>query len=200
MMDAAASQPDWWAERDRRRERAARRKPKKEFIRVERGWCTFCGDEVIEPNGERAKRKTWHPGCLTVWQMAQNHGGMAGLYVFGRDRGACGKCGQALAHYEPGAVLDPRCVEEGIHFPTWRFPHAEGPFTVVIERQAAWELDHRIPLWSFDGEAPLWAFLPGNLWCLCVACHKAKTSAEARERAAIRRQRRQPALQMGAAA
>lgn len=169
----------------------APRKPRLEFFRAPRGFCTFCGGEIIEPDGERSRRKNWHPGCVTVWHMATNANGCARAYIWRRAGWRCEACGVGLVRFEPGAVLDPAAEAEGHYrFPRWRYPDADGPFTTLREIVAAWQMDHKIPLWLFNGEAPLWAFLPANLWCLCDGCHKAKTAREAAQRAADRRRRR----------
>lgn len=51
------------------------------------------------------------------------------------------------------------------------------------------DVDHVRPLWSLDDteRAELRWWMPSNLQLLCGTCHKAKTAAEAAERAALRR-------------
>jgi hypothetical protein len=56
-----------------------------------------------------------------------------------------------------------------------------------------WEADHRVPVWNGGGQCGL-----ENLQTLCVACHRAKTTGEARTRADQRRV--QGALRPGTAA
>lgn len=82
----------------------------------------------------------------------------------------CWSCG---ARWQPG----PRP-------PAWH--HECGPPEPV---PVALEVDHVRPLWSLADEErgqPRW-WLPYNLQVLCAECHKAKTAAEAAERARIKK-------------
>lgn len=58
------------------------------------------------------------------------------------------------------------------------------------------ELEHVRPLWSLtdDERLELRWWLPFNLQLLCVPCHKAKTAAEAAERASQRAAAASPTL------
>lgn len=44
-----------------------------------------------------------------------------------------------------------------------------------------WQVDHTLPLWAADGEVAFWGL--DNLQTLCHPCHKAKSAAEAKQRA-----------------
>lgn len=51
--------------------------------------------------------------------------------------------------------------------------------------QNGWQMDHIVPLIEANGDLQYWRL--GNLQTLCKRCHTTKTSAEAAERARLRR-------------
>ena len=140
--------------------------------KVEKGFCTWCGDELLvtEAGLEWAKQnlkprdevfklaigdkwprvRSWHPWCVKAY-MLRNNAGQTRWYVYQRDNGACAVegCGQG---------------DDG-----------------SIGRYGCWEADHIVPL--IDGGS----FEVENLQTLCRKHHKEKTKREAGERAARRR-------------
>lgn len=88
----------------------------------------------------------------------------------------CWTCG---ARWQPGWAPTPRSWGDYEH-PLLGPPE---PVRVVLE------VDHVRPLWSLDDDerTELRWWLPFNLQALCTECHRAKTAAEAAERARRRR-------------
>jgi hypothetical protein len=98
------------------------------------------------------------------------------------------------------------------HCVTDYFLHSRVPeqFAFLVERdgrRCAWpgcdqveglEVEHRVPLWKvrdLSDDERRWYYGPGNLWLLCCDHHKAKSAAEAAERAALKRRgENQPSL------
>lgn len=146
--------------------------------KVEKGFCTWCGDELLvtaeglawakdnsRENGGHylagevlackvgdvwPRVRKWHPWCVKAY-MLRNNSGQTRSYVWRRDAGKCAVagCGQG---------------DDG-----------------SIRRHGCWEADHIVPL--VDGGS----FEMENLQTLCRGHHKEKTRREAGERAARRR-------------
>lgn len=78
-----------------------------------------------------------------------------------RDGEACAECGRGAETFWRRNGTS--CDEYGAQF-------------TIVYPTSTLEVDHRAPLWA-GGTNEL-----GNLWLLCVECHKAKTAAEASQR------------------
>lgn len=150
-------------ERERRRRwRSVRTPPRPPHERTA-GACSLCGTSPLPP-----RRRAWcSDDCVELWYVAtSSRTALAWLVAeFGR------RCWRCDAQVEPGRP--------------WGF----GPEGPPLPRPVELFVDHVRPLWSLTeaerGELRWW--LPFNLQLLCGPCHGAKTSAEAGERAALRR-------------
>jgi len=134
------------------------------------GFCRWCGEAVLNPNGSTSKRR-WHPACVSAYKLAAWSAEQRSV-CFERDKGVCGVCG-----------LD--TVEQIVA----RYPHMSQLRAELMCRRsggAFWQADHIRPLVD-GGGLDLEYFAKENLRTTCTACHKAKTKREAGERAARRR-------------
>ncbi len=169
-------------------------------------WCKWCGEKIpIEIDGNRSTQRLWHPACVYQFEL-HTRLAVQKYFLIKRDSQRCAwqDCGapperwlrgyelhrtQGLGWLEDDylATLWPRC-----DIP-WREQTAEQKATgwhIEIERVCALEVDHRVPLWSvahLDDDERRPYFGPGNLWLLCPLHHKAKTKAEAAQRANAKR-------------
>lgn len=144
----------------------AHRRPEIRFSDAERGTCRWCGEAIVYGDGPKQgtpdRRRRWHPDCVDDYNLSDPR--EARRRVRRRDRGICAACGidtRALrrAHRGRGSVRALRALG-------------------FVPRRSLWELDHIVPL--IDGGGHELA----NLQTLCTPCHKNKTAAEARDRAA----------------
>lgn len=56
------------------------------------GVCSWCGNEIVDAQGKKNKRRRWHRACLYEYRgMAWS--GYIRKKVFARDHGICAKCG-----------------------------------------------------------------------------------------------------------
>lgn len=138
------------------------------------GACRWCGEKLTGKNAERRNYcypDREHRPCVREWRASHVWSPRIVVRRLARDRGElelrCTDCGflcERLQEYVDSAG-ETRLIWRGVRY---------------------WEADHEIPL-ADGGEHS-----KGNLRCRCGACHKAKTTREARERARRRRQRRAP--------
>jgi 5-methylcytosine-specific restriction protein A len=149
--------------------------PRKPNWKIQKGFCVWCADKV------EGRRRSWcSQACVDEYRVA-NFAGDAAEHVWKRDKGVCAGCG-----FDTTSVISWRqCYRR---FWGYGEQHPEGPVTPVEWHRQMWHADHVIPLWSVDRTAPdafsYWTL--ANLQTLCAPCHKAKTKAEAAERAGRR--------------
>ncbi len=143
----------------------AHRRPEIRFSDAPRATCRWCGEGIVHLDGARQgqpdPRRRWHPQCVEDYNGSDPR--EARRRVRKRDRGICAGCGVDTrklkkAHRGPGSAQALRDLG-------------------FVPRRSLWELDHIVPL--IDGGGHELA----NLQTLCTPCHKAKTAAEARDRA-----------------
>jgi hypothetical protein len=131
------------------------------YYTEEKGECRFCGGMIKnQDTGEVNKRKSWHSECADEY-MLMYHPGEARKRLWQRDRGYCAGCG----------IVQPR--KSRVH-------------------EEKWHVDHIKPLWEQKGkrfdEIDLDYWREDNLQTLCTECHTKKTSAEAAERAKLKKE------------
>jgi 5-methylcytosine-specific restriction endonuclease McrA len=143
------------------------------------GVCRWCGDAILHETGPRAGapngRRAWHPACVETYKL---HAWPETQFEFVRKRDGrrCAECGARPKKWAPARRISVDRETRG------RF--------VRVKRVCALELDHAVPLWSvaaLPDDERRGFFGPGNLRLLCPACHRAKTTREAAERADRRR-------------
>lgn len=153
-------------QQQRGRDRAAaarsaeiRRPPRPPWWDAPNGVCRLCGSTELEP-----RRTRWcSQACVDTWLWASTPAAAA-HHLRELHGDACWSCGIS------------KVERVGWTGETYSIP-------------PTLELEHRRPLWSLEPEERLelrW-WLPFNLQLLCEPCHRAKTKAEAAERAALRR-------------
>lgn len=139
-------------------------------------FCRWCGEEIVlvEPVDYRRRTRNYHRGdefevgdfnCGAAYSRARTY--EPRVAVFHREVEAHG----VLACVDCGVV----CAEPN---PDSRFPTMNLAMAIEVTR---WEADHDVPL-EDGGPHTL-----DNLRCRCCPCHRAKTAAENRARAAKRR-------------
>lgn len=153
------------------------------------GSCRWCGDPILRPDGQPDRRRTWHPDCVTAYQLAAGWPDVIRRIAWRQDQGVCRACGHDLLAARLRVVGQAmwrriRLLEGVPSIPHWWVPEVRDSGScrgVTFPPCTRWHADHRVPL--ADGgthDAP-------NLQVLCVPCHKAKTALEATTRAARRR-------------
>lgn len=130
--------------------------------------CRWCGVETSPP-----RRTFCSDECVHQHKMRTN-GQYLRRAVFARDNGVCGKCGVDT---------------EELRVTLMRF---RGDLRAEFMREHSipahrvggrlWDADHIVAVHQGGGQATL-----DNMQTLCIPCHKAKTKAQASERAAHRR-------------
>lgn len=121
-------------------------------------------------------------------------------------RGWCRWCGAAILHPRTHARAGQQNARANWHrdcvetYKLHAFPDAQHRFLLErdgrrcgkcgLEGCGALQVEHRTPLWKVrhipDGQRVKY-FGPENLWLNCDPCHKAKSRAEAAERAHLKR-------------
>lgn len=124
------------------------RKPK--LLPKQPGSCRWCGLEIRKPDGSLWTRRTWHPECVRLVDIAKNSAAQR-KYCWERDRGKCRVCGK----------------------------QAEDPQRRHWNSGDLWQADHIRPLFLGKGLDRAF-FAPENLQTICTECHKAKNRADAR--------------------
>ena len=138
------------------------RKPPKpdSYYTQTKGHCRWCSKVILNEDGTINTRKSWHPHCADEY-MLMYHPGEARKRLWQRDGGCCAGCGDV--------------------FPRKSRHH-----------DLKWHVDHIKPLWEQKGktfeEIDLDYWREDNLQTLCTECHTKKTSAEATERAKLRKE------------
>lgn len=154
--------------RRRQRARKASAHRKRPDLPYPKGQCRLCLGDL--PKG----RRSWcSDECAEVWVGASTPNVML-AHLVGLHGEECWTCG---ARWTPGVRTDSwQDPDDRIAGPPW-------PLRVALE------VDHVRPLWSLtdDERDDVRWWLPYNLQLLCPTCHKAKSSAEARARALVRR-------------
>jgi len=135
-------------------------------------FCRWCGED--SPAGRR-----WHPECVLAYKLAAESAEQRRV-CWVRDQGVCGVCGLDTA----------KALRERVGPEQWRIYYSE---RVPDGAGKLWQSDHIRPLVD-GGGLDLAYFAADNLRTTCTACHKAKTSSEASERAARLRETVQPPL------
>lgn len=164
---------------------SCRTPPRKPNPRTPKGFCVWCGAKC------EGRRRSWcSDKCVDEYRIA-NFAGAAQKAAWERDEGKCASCGST-----PESRRQWRARRN-----QWkRYPPPEyeaGTLVTWIENvDPGWNADHIIPLWSVDRAAPdafrFWRI--ENIATLCEPCHKAKTKAEAAQRAALKRPQKELAL------
>jgi len=146
------------------------RRPKIPFDDAPRGVCRWCGEPILHEvgpkQGEVNRRRRWHQACVDDYNLSDPR--EARRLTRRRDRGVCGECRlntNQLKREVKGRGRAARLRALGFK-----------------PRQSLWELDHIVPLIDGGGHGL------DNLQTLCVPCHERKTSREARERTARRKE------------
>jgi 5-methylcytosine-specific restriction enzyme A len=175
--------------------------------------CRWCLGPVAPP------RRSWcSEDCVREWTRRTSWS-LTRLAVFERDKGRCAACGvdaeAVLARFRQAvcdrmgfdrarASLDAVAVVKTVRASRRRYrttvtkpeplpadlialfaARASWPETAFRPRAHAWEADHIVPV--ADGGD--W-FAMSNLVSLCIRCHRAKTTAENKARAAARKAKR----------
>jgi len=148
----------------------AHRRPEIRFTDAPRGTCRWCGEGIVYADGpkrgEPDRRRRWHPECVSTYSASDPREVRRRLRR--RDRGRCAACGLdtvKLRRELRGRGMTKKLRERGF-----------------VPRRSLWEVDHIVPLVD-GGSHDL-----DNLQTLCSPCHRAKTAAEATERAARERE------------
>lgn len=151
-------------------------------------WCRWCGEEIVHG---RAASRSWHDGrldepkCKLAWELHTDRR-VQFPYVVERDGLKCWDCGESPEKWI-------RAQDPSYH-PPFRIPAAERACFVgewwKVTRATALEMEHSTPLWAVahlpDDERRFY-FGPFNLRLRCAKCHGAKSKAEARDRAHMKR-------------
>lgn len=177
---------------------------------VEPGHCRWCARPIIATKGKHIgqpdPRRSWCRGCFREFNLHSYHFAQS-CFLRERDGDHCAECGEnpppRWFPVEGGAVhcLDWSHGTNDADFlrelwkredaPYWRGLGMYCPVTM----RAMLQVDHVVPLWKValldDPSVDIWArrrwFGPDNLQLLCPIHHKAKSKAEAAERAALKR-------------
>jgi hypothetical protein len=172
----------WERDRRAREVRGSVRRPPRPPFETTAGVCSMCGGPLP------GRRRSWcSDDCVDIWNVATRQPDALRHLVelHGRECWACGDrwtLRERTAVELLGGVLPAnrvhgeRCYVDVVHGPPCPTP-------------VRLEVDHIRPLWSLNDEErrELRWWLPYNLQLLCGLCHKAKTRAEAAERARLRR-------------
>jgi hypothetical protein len=150
-----------------------------------RGWCRWCGEEIINRSGKRKGKRShvreWHRISYgddrDCRHEADLHVNLEVQYwhIVQRDGIGCGICGKGEGRWVKGAY--------GFHYPERETGCSWIRWSVELE------VDHILPLWMSLGlpdEERRAFFGPDNLWLLCKLHHRWKSAREAAERAAAR--------------
>lgn len=162
-------------------------------------FCRLCARP-----GLPSRQFKWHPKCSAIASTFYRRGGALN-WLERRDGMKCRTCGVPLQREQPPGPHDwwsaqGRTYEHtgADHRPYWMTRLKINPpvgsiwFYPMGPTFAHAEVDHVIPLWKVATleprrvDHPLRYWMPGNLQLLCAPCHRAKTKAEAAERAALR--------------
>jgi len=123
------------------------------YPNVGRGYCKWCGREILELNGQRSKRRLWHPDCVAEYdKLVRPH-----RWVRARDLKTIPGTNQKAIYCAWCGVCETGSLAKG-------------------DDSQAFHLDHIVPL--IDGGS----HNHDNLQWLCVSCHHQKTAEEARRR------------------
>lgn len=157
-----------------------------------RGWCRWCGEEILNDDGSPNRRRAWHPACVDAYQIAAWPTATRSA-LLERDDGVCAACGadtradqraaearyaEAMRTYGEAVKAWDAAGPPERSKASWFDWYQTRPKRPPRQRFAsAWEADHIVPL--IDGGS----FGLDNLQTLCVPCHRAKTAAEATARA-----------------
>ena len=143
----------------------AHRRPEIRFSDAPRGFCRWCGEQILHEDGPKAGepnlRRRWHPACVEIYNDSDPREVRRRLRR--RDRGRCAECG-----------LDTLALKKSLKGRGMARALRERGF---VPRRSLWEVDHIVPL--VDGGNHEMT----NLQSLCTPCHKRKTASEASARA-----------------
>lgn len=151
-----------------------------------RGWCRWCGEEVINRSGKRKGKRShnreWHRFSYGDPRDCRHEADLhvdldtQWWHIVERDGIGCGICGAGEGKWVKG--------------PVFYFDEHRQVGTTWIRWSIVLEVDHILPLWMSlglpDDERRAF-FGPDNLWLLCKKHHAWKTAREAAERAALRK-------------
>lgn len=168
-----------------------------------KGFCRWCGEVVLKPDGTQSKRQ-WHDPCVDAYKIAA-WPAEARKAVWERDKGVCGVCcrniSQCVIEDMTDADLRKRAGLFRWEQKTWKTIPTEGPLPnpesllsgIRPNNGHYWQADHIIPLIEADrADLSYWSL--SNLRILCTKCHKAETKALAGRRAQDRKESIQPTL------
>lgn len=158
----------------RNRGREHRALPDIPFWTAPSGYCRWCGEDTGArlKNGDVDHRVRWHGRCSAEYN--SYHPAAQRDRLWDRETGLCASC---LRFCPKRETTRPEYAED--LRARYREPHD-------VTHYRRWACDHIVPL--IDGGANA----DENLQLLCEPCHKAKTAAEAGERAARRRGATEP--------
>ena len=141
--------------------------------RMGRGWCRWCGDEILKTDGTPDNRRTWHGPCLREYFLHSDTSTQR-AFLIERDGERCANCGSVPGKWRRFGIA--RNLGGG----------AYEAIRWVVEL----DVEHIIPLWAttqLNHLERIKYFGPTNLQLLCRACHSAKSVQESSGRAKVKR-------------
>lgn len=191
---------------DRVAQRAARTFPMPVFDKSQTGtgWCRWCGEEILydkgKRKGERHRTRLWHEPCKSIW-LQHTDAEVQHWHLLRRDGPWCAICGDKGLHsWKFAGYLNREFGDRGWWESEAAWKAAGSPrgveslgaySAIYLSPGEHLEVDHVIPLWKrwdYPEEEHRMLFSLENLWLLCDRHHKAKSKAEAAERAARRKE------------
>jgi hypothetical protein len=162
--------------------------------RAPEGLCRVCRQPIYKHgshdprSGPRHPSATWHRNCYAAYEVWNKPGSII-AWLLARQGGLCAYGGGVIGRL---VELHPKDWRRGPNphpdDPRWRYFH---PQTHEWRPLLDVEVDHEVPLWKVQRMTVSWPRVlnywgPANLRAVSITQHRAKSRAEAGERARLR--------------